>query len=80
MDKELHVDILILIPMFKIYIFFIPYGRTDRRTDGQTNKLIRCGLGNLSVPPGLAYLKIVAAVLNAPTYWNGIRTFLSLNF
>ncbi len=34
--------------------FFIFY--TDRQTDGQTDgwteKLIRCGLGNLSVPPG----------------------------
>jgi hypothetical protein len=24
----------------------------DRQTDRQTEKLIRCGLGNLSVPPG----------------------------
>ena len=27
-------------------------GWTDRQTDRQTEKLIRCGLGNLSVPLG----------------------------
>ncbi len=39
------------IPTFKIYVFL--YSRqTDRQTDIQTEKLIWCGLGNLSVPPG----------------------------
>jgi hypothetical protein len=50
MDRKLHVATLILIPTLKIYVFW--YSRqTDRQTDGQmdrqTEKLIRCGLGNL---------------------------------
>jgi hypothetical protein len=39
-------DTLILIPTSKIYVF--SYSRqTDGLTDGQTEKSIRCGLGNL---------------------------------
>jgi hypothetical protein len=46
MHRKLHVETLILIPTFKIYVFSYS-GQTDRRTDEQTEKLIRCGLGNL---------------------------------
>jgi hypothetical protein len=46
MHRKLHMDTLILISTFKIYVF--SYSRqTDRRTDEQTEKLIWCGLGNL---------------------------------
>jgi hypothetical protein len=50
MHRKLHVDTLILIPTFNIYVF--SYSRwTDERTNGQTDrqieKLIWCGLGNL---------------------------------
>jgi hypothetical protein len=34
MDRKLHVDILILIPMFKIYVFSY---QMDKRTDRQRN-------------------------------------------
>jgi hypothetical protein len=51
MDRNLHVDTLIFIPMLKIYMCW--YSRqTDGQTDRQTEKFIRCGLGNLLVPPG----------------------------
>ncbi len=36
MDKELHVDNLILIPTWKIYVFWYS-GHTDGQTDGQTD-------------------------------------------
>ncbi len=40
MDRKLHIDTLILIPLFKIYVFL--YSRqtdklTDRLTDGEIN-------------------------------------------
>ncbi len=44
--RKLHVDTLILIPTFKIYVFSY-FRQTDRQTDEQTEKLIWCGLGNL---------------------------------
>jgi hypothetical protein len=47
MHRKLHVDTLILIPTFKNMCFHIPDRQTNRRTDKQTEKLIRCGLGNL---------------------------------
>jgi hypothetical protein len=57
--RKFHVDTLILIPTFKIYIFLYSRqtdrwtdGWTDERTDGLTEELIRCGLGTLWVPPG----------------------------
>jgi hypothetical protein len=50
----LHVDTLILIPTFIIYVF--SYSRqTDRQTDKQIEKLIRCGLGNLIGSSRLTY-------------------------
>jgi hypothetical protein len=59
MDRKLHVDTLILIPMFKIYVLL--YSRqmdkwTDRQTDRQMETLIRGGLGNY-VPPGKEFLQ-----------------------
>jgi hypothetical protein len=40
MHGKLHVDTLILLPMFKIYVF--SYSRqTDRQTDKQTEKYTR---------------------------------------
>jgi hypothetical protein len=36
MDRKLQVDTLILIPMFKIYVFGIPDRQTDKRTDRWT--------------------------------------------
>jgi hypothetical protein len=39
MDRKLHVDTLILVPMFKIYVF--PYSRLmDERTDGLMDREI----------------------------------------
>ncbi len=40
-DRKLHVDTLILIPTFKIYVFLYSRqtdGQTDRWTDGQTDR------------------------------------------
>ncbi len=64
--RKLHVDTLILIPTFKIYLFL--YSRqTDRQTDGQTEKLIRCGLGNLIACPRFPFMH--AAILRFCAFW-----------
>jgi hypothetical protein len=54
MDRKLHMGTIILIPTFKIYVFFIfqTDRQTDRQMERQMEKFIWCGLGNLSVPPG----------------------------
>ncbi len=44
--RKLHVDTLILIPIFKIYVFLYS-SLTNGQTDRLTEKLIWCGLGNL---------------------------------
>jgi hypothetical protein len=46
MDRKLHVDTLILIPTFKIYVF--SYSRqTDKQTDGRRHTLAARGLEEL---------------------------------
>jgi hypothetical protein len=65
--RKLHVDTLILILTFKIYVF--SYSKeTDRQTDEQTEKLIWCGLGNL----------IGSSRLNTRCEWAG-GTFFPLS-
>ena len=41
MDRKLHVDTLISIPMKKFYVFSHS-GQMDGLTDGQTEKYTRC--------------------------------------
>jgi hypothetical protein len=80
MHRKLHVDTLILIPTFKIYVF--SYSRqTDRRRDRQTEKLIRCGLGNLISSSRLIILSLVHSDYLSRHYANGSSfTFFSTFF
>ncbi len=63
-----HPDFNSYMKILRVFIFQMD-GRmdkqTDRHTDRQTEKLIWCGLGNLSVPPGTPTVRGLEELISA---------------